>query len=233
MILGVLLFLFLVEVHSQDDTPYILFQGKILPNNSYVEFYDVWYSYYQVQCRTQLRNCCTTTLGELGDWFFPNGSRLLFRQSNNDIYQSRGIQRVNLHRKRGTSPTGIYCCHIPYKFSAKERLCVGLYNSYRGSNIALGAVNLAVDSDLNGASPRFTLSCISTGGPATTVTWTRDSITVTEGNIITVLDDTTTAQYTHTLTVTGRMPGLYNCTVENTKPSSDSRIFSINGIAQP
>ena len=26
-----------------------------------------------------------------------------------------------------------------------------------------------------------TLTCISTGGPATTVTWTRDSVTITDG----------------------------------------------------
>ena len=65
----------------------------------------------------------------------------------------------------------------------------------------------------------FTLTCISTGGPATTVTWTRDSTTVTEGTE-TVLNDPVTAQYTHTLT--GRLPGLYTCTVANNKPSSDS-----------
>ena len=68
---------------------------------------------------------------------------------------------------------------------------------------------------------QFTLICISTGGPATTVTWTRDSTTVTEGTK-TVLNDPVTAQYTHTLTVTGRLPGLYTCTVANNKPSSDS-----------
>ena len=62
---------------------------------------------------------------------------------------------------------------------------------------------------------------ISTGGPATTVTWTRDSVTVTEGTE-TVLDDPVTAQYTHTLTVTGGLGGLYTCTVANNKPSSDS-----------
>ena len=81
----------------------------------------------------------------------------------------------------------------------------------------------------NGASPQFTLTCISTGGPATTVTWTRDSTTVTEGTE-TVLDDPVTAQYTHTLTVTGRLPGLYNCTVENYKPSSGSA--TLEGIAR-
>ena len=79
----------------------------------------------------------------------------------------------------------------------------------------------------NGASPQLTLTCISTGGPATTVTWTRDSTTATEGTE-TVLDDPVTAQYTHTLTVTGRLSGLYNCTVENNKPSSDS--VTLEGI---
>ena len=66
-----------------------------------------------------------------------------------------------------------------------------------------------------------TLTCISTGGPATTVTWTRDSVAITEGNE-TVLDDPVTAQYTHTLTVTEGLGGLYTCTVANNKPSSDS-----------
>ena len=83
-------------------------------------------------------------------------------------------------------------------------------------------------TDLNGASPQFTLTCISTGGPATTVTWTRDSVTVSTGTE-TVLDDPVTAQYTHTLTVTGRLPGLYTCTVANNKPSNASANISVEG----
>ena len=83
-------------------------------------------------------------------------------------------------------------------------------------------------SDLNGASPQFIITCISTGGPATTVTWTRDSTTVTQGTE-TVLNDPVTAQYTHTLTVTGRLPGLYTCTIANNKPSSASASYSIKG----
>ena len=90
-------------------------------------------------------------------------------------------------------------------------------------------MNLTVNSDLNGGSPQFTLTCISTGGPATIVTWTRDSTTtVTEGNM-TVLDDTETAQYNHTLTVTGEKPGLYNCTVENIV-SSSSATHTVQGL---
>ena len=91
-----------------------------------------------------------------------------------------------------------------------------------------GDVSLTVDSDLNGANPQFTLTCISTGGPATTVTWTRDSVTVTEGTE-TVLDDPVTAQYTHTLTVTGRLGGNYTCTVTNEVSTVSSEAFTIEG----
>ena len=88
-------------------------------------------------------------------------------------------------------------------------------------------MTLAVDSDLNGASPQFILICISTGGPATTVTWTRDSEMLTGS---TVLNNATTAQYTHTLTVTGRLGGVYTCTVANGKPSLVSSTYTVEGI---
>ena len=65
----------------------------------------------------------------------------------------------------------------------------------------------------------WTLNCVSTGGPATYVTWTRDDDVLTEGSE-TVLDDTLTAQYTHTVTVT--TAGEYSCTVANSKPSVGS-----------
>ena len=71
----------------------------------------------------------------------------------------------------------------------------------------------------------FDLTCISTGGPATAVTWTRDSVTVTEGTVTHY--DTSNHEYAHTLTVTGRLPGLYTCTVANNKPSNDSRNFTV------
>ena len=82
---------------------------------------------------------------------------------------------------------------------------------------------LTVNSDLIG---QFTLTCISTGGPATTVTWTRDNVDVSGGN--TVLTDPVMAKYTHTLTVTAA--GEYTCTVTNGKPSTASKSFNLEGI---
>ena len=82
--------------------------------------------------------------------------------------------------------------------------------------------------DIDGASPQFTLTCISTGGPATTVTWTRDSTTVTEGSE-TVLLNPITAEYLHTLKVTGDIKGRYTCTVANNKPSTSSATIECEG----
>ena len=86
-----------------------------------------------------------------------------------------------------------------------------------------------LNSDINEVTPQFTLTCISTGGPATTVSWTRDSTTVITEGTETVLNDAETARYTHTLTVTGRLGGVYTCTVNNNKPSSSSEQLYVQG----
>ena len=127
--------------------------------------------------------------------------------------------------------------HFYQRYTGIHKLCIHpMTYIYCGHNSFPGAITLSenmtftVDSDLNGTSLQFTLTCTSTGGPATTVTWTRDSDTVTEGTE-TVLDDRVTAHYTHTLTVTGRLGGLYTCTVANDKPSNSSAQLNIQGNA--
>ena len=87
----------------------------------------------------------------------------------------------------------------------------------------------AITNDHDVSVPQFTLTCISIGGPAATVTWTRDNVTITEGTE-TVLNDPVTAQYTHTLTVTERLGGLYTCTVANNKTSSDTAQYYVKGM---
>ena len=83
---------------------------------------------------------------------------------------------------------------------------------------------------------QFTLTCISTGGPATTVTWTRyysyNSYSIITEGTETVLDDPVTAQYTHTLTATARSwrwEGRYLCTVANYISSVSSLELNVEG----
>ena len=94
----------------------------------------------------------------------------------------------------------MYQCDIPTNdsdISVRETVFVGVYPTGLGlGDIMISTpIILTVDSDLDGPRPQFTLTCISTGGPAT---WTRDSVTVTEGTE-SVLYDPVTAQYTPTL----------------------------------
>ena len=72
----------------------------------------------------------------------------------------------------------------------------------------------------------FRLTCVSTGGPATTVTWTRDNVTTTEGTVTYVTED---ENYVNILTVTERLVGLYTCTVANDRPSNDSANITVQG----
>ena len=97
----------------------------------------------------------------------------------------------------------------------------------------VSSVQFQLTSELNASTPTFTLTCISTDGPATAVTWRRDDSAVTEDrahNITSqVLTDAETATYNHTLAVTGRLEGQYECTVSSNKPSSSSRMLAVVG----
>ena len=80
----------LVEVHSQ-TVPYVSFMGTNLPNHSYMDLNLVGTATgSSVQCHTDLSSCCISTFGpDRGDWYFPNGNRLLFNSVGNDIYEHR------------------------------------------------------------------------------------------------------------------------------------------------
>ena len=72
----------------------------------------------------------------------------------------------------------------------------------------------------------FTLYCISTGGPVTTVIWTKDSVELEGG--VTVLDSGRFSRYTHSLNATEE--GMYNCTVSNNQTSSATAELNITGM---
>ena len=83
------------------------------------------------------------------------------------------------------------------------------------------------------------LTCISTGGPATTVTWTRDSELLPDNGDNThkaILENRQLGQYIHTLNVTKTatvVSGVYGCSVSNSKPSSAKALLNTAGIHLP
>ena len=84
-------------------------------------------------------------------------------------------------------------------------------------DIAISGISISLDS---------ILTCVTTGGPATNVTWTRGNnkdnlIPVLNNTSVSVLVNATTARYIHTLNVSGtQLPAVYGCSVSNNKPSS-------------
>ncbi|CAI8027810.1 Neogenin (Fragment) [Geodia barretti] len=147
-----------------------------------------------------------------------------------DVYETRIAEGVELRRWNPSTtspPSGIYRCDIPTNavhddtdISVRDTVYVGVYTASGGSI----TINVGILRNGN------ILTCISTGGPATTVTWTRDSTTITQGTE-TVLVDPVTAQYNHTLHVVGSSRGSYTCTVSNNKPSSASASIDIRGTS--
>ena len=232
----------LVEVHSQTEYPYVSFMRQKLTNHSYVNLtLRNMSNNVLVGCHTDLMTCCNSTDIHQGDWYFPNGERVKLEKDRVNIYKRCGDKQVNLlHKNDANIPSGIFHCDIPTSNTENDSLViknnilyVGLYTSggnYNHVNKRCGCSLVPVCTMLGDVKiygrlkvSKDTLTCISVGGPATTVTWTRDNVTITQGTE-TVLDDPQNGGYIHTLnvTVTGRQGGLYKCTVANNKPSNDS-----------
>ena len=79
--------------------------------------------------------------------------------------------------------------------------------------------------------PVFTLTCTSTGGPVSTVSWRRNGTLLSDDSTYSItseVTDGTTSTYTHTLTVTGRLVGEYQCSVSNIRtPSGSTRSLTV------
>ncbi len=79
--------------------------------------------------------------------------------------------------------------------------------------------------------PVFTLTCNSSGGPATTVQWRTEDREVRDDSnhvMTSSLVDQSGPDYISTLRVRRKRDGLYSCTVRNSKGTS-TRILTVTG----
>ena len=113
--------------------------GQTLANHSYVNLSLVGSDYDgrdSVVCHTDLVTCSSSQGIHRGDWYFTNGTRLIF---SDVIYEGRGAQTVFLGRTTAIAPTGIYRCdistnavHNDTDISVRATVYVGLYVSGGG-----------------------------------------------------------------------------------------------------
>ena len=84
-----------------------------------------------------------------------------------------------------------------------------------------------IPGDLMFSRPDLTLMCVSNGGPASGVVWTRNGDTVSTGYTLTqTVTNTATATYENVLTATtiADLVGTFTCTVSNIRGTSTGSI---------
>ena len=115
--------------------------GTIYQNNSVVTLEDIGEGDDALLCITDITDCCRPPYtNAIGNWFFPNGSRVPSAGSQWDFYRTRRQSVVLLHRRRGGAD-GIYRCEIPVPQSDAEdvnqTIFIGVYNTSTGKTLLI------------------------------------------------------------------------------------------------
>ena len=106
--------------------------GTTYQNNSIVTLKDIGKEDGDALfCMTNFTACCKRQDGSvIGDWFFPNGTRVP-SQASKDFYRTREKMMVLLHRIRG-GVDGIYRCEIPDSMNVTQSMYIGVYTASTG-----------------------------------------------------------------------------------------------------
>ena len=115
----------------------LVLRGTTYQHNSNVTLEDIGEGYDALLCITNQTACCqppyTGEMGQraIGNWFFPNGTRVPSRGSNWDFYRTRGQMVVRMNRRRG-GVEGIYRCEIPDAMNVTQTIYIGMYSASTG-----------------------------------------------------------------------------------------------------
>ena len=111
-------------------------RGTTYQNNSIVTLEDIGEGDDALLCLTDQTACCQagSTSGNrtvLGNWFFPNGTRVPSSGAQWDFHRTRGQSAVFLHRRRG-GVNGIYSCVIRDAMNVTQIIYIGMYSASTG-----------------------------------------------------------------------------------------------------
>ena len=116
--------------------------GTMYQNNSLVSLKDIGEGDEALNCMTDQPACCrppyTNGSGQqvLGNWFFPNGSRVPNSGEQSNFHRTRSQSVVRLHRRRG-GEDGIYSCVVPDATNVTQTLYIGVYTASTGESMTM------------------------------------------------------------------------------------------------
>lgn len=119
-----------------------VYDGQIVPNNSYIDVSKVNESRGALHCVTNKVNCCaesqhTGTMSNHGllttSWYYPNGTAV---DSSGIVYQTKNTAVISLLRRNyyqiSTTAFGIYRCSILDRHNVNHNFYIGIYSSAEG-----------------------------------------------------------------------------------------------------
>ena len=112
---------------------WISLRGTTYQNNSLVTLEDIGERYDALICVTNLTACCRSSYSgpALGNWYFPNESRVPSYIIWWDFFRTRSQMVVRLNRRRG-GEDGIYHCVIPDSMNVIQNIYIGVYMTSTG-----------------------------------------------------------------------------------------------------
>ena len=111
--------------------------GVAIPNHGFAVLDNIGEGDESLRCLTDLPACCrrpyTTDpmMSVLGNWYFPNGTRVPSSGNQWNFHRTRGQMVVRLHRRRGGA-TGIYHCNVLDQNGEQLSRYVGVYTTNTG-----------------------------------------------------------------------------------------------------
>ena len=227
--------LFNIEVSCQLLAEYA---GRSQPNNSVIKYKDIGTGDYALKCVTDNVNCCNDA--SVGNWRDVRGSPVQEgRDGTSCLYVTRGDGEISLNRKSDCfdHTSGLWRCATPdssgdmqilYIYISKSRSLGSLKSVSHNYTIILlitGQLNTSVSmtftlhTGLRTSVPEFTISCRTHGGPATTVQWRVNGVSVEEDSdhetSQIILDASHNSVYDNRLRVRGRTNGNYSCSISS------------------
>ena len=84
---------------------------------------------------------------DMGNWFFPNGTRIYTPGEGTDwdFYRTRG-EMVVLMQRKGGGEDGIYHCEIPDAINVAQTIYIGLYSASTGESYIYTPSIVCVDN---------------------------------------------------------------------------------------